>query len=160
MNHFTINQQEGFARRGQLTLKHGIVQTPTFMPVGTYGVVKTQSPKDLKALDVQILLGNTYHLYLRPGLELLEKFGGLHNFIRWDKPILTDSGGFQVFSLAKLMKMDDTGVKFRSHLNGDEIHLTPELSAKIQQVIGSDIAMVLDECVSLPNSEAKIEAAV
>lgn len=153
---FRVLKNSGWARRGELTLKHGVVQTPTFMPVGTYGAVKTISTPELEAIGSQIILGNTYHLYLRPGLELLEKFRGLHNFMHWQRPILTDSGGFQIFSLAKLMKIDDNGARFRSHLNGDEIYLTPELSHQIQQTIGSDIAMVLDECVSLPNEKARI----
>lgn len=147
---FSLIKAEGFARRGRLHLAHGTVETPVFMPVGTYGAVKTMSPKELREVGSQIILGNTYHLYLRPGLEVLKKFGGLHQFMNWDRPILTDSGGFQVFSLGNMKKMTEEGVTFRSHLNGDSIFLTPELSAEIQQVIGSDIAMVLDECVALP----------
>ncbi|MFM8269704.1 MAG: tRNA guanosine(34) transglycosylase Tgt, partial [Pseudomonadota bacterium] len=157
---FEVIKSDGFARYGKLTLSHGIVETPVFMPVGTYGVVKTQTPDELKNLGTQILLGNTYHLYLRPGLELLKQFGGLHSFMNWNGPILTDSGGFQVFSLGSLRKMSEEGVLFRSPLNGDEIFLTPELSAEIQQVIGSDIAMVLDECISLPAKEEDVENAV
>jgi len=157
---FQVLRKEGFARLGQLTLAHGVVETPVFMPVGTYGVVKTQSPQELKQLGTQILLGNTYHLFLRPGLEILEKWGGLHAFMNWQGPILTDSGGFQVFSLGTLRKITDEGARFRSPLNGDEIFLTPELAAKIQQVIGSDIAMVLDECIALPATPAQIESAV
>jgi len=157
---FEILKSDGFARYGKLTLSHGIVETPVFMPVGTYGVVKTQTPDELKNLGTQILLGNTYHLYLRPGLDILKQFGGLHIFMNWNGPILTDSGGFQVFSLGALRKMTEEGVRFRSPLNGDEIFLSPELSAQIQQVIGSDIAMVLDECVSLPAKDADIEKAV
>jgi len=157
---FEVLKSDGFARYGKLTLAHGTVETPVFMPVGTYGVVKTQTPNELKALGTQILLGNTYHLYLRPGLELLKQFGGLHSFMNWDGPILTDSGGFQVFSLGPLRKMTEEGVLFRSPLNGDEIFLTPELSAEIQQVIGSDIAMVLDECISLPAKAQDVENAV
>lgn len=157
---FVVLKSEGFARYGRLTLAHGIVETPVFMPVGTYGVVKTQTPQELKALGTQILLGNTYHLYLRPGLEILRQFGGLHSFMNWSGPILTDSGGFQVFSLGALRKMTEEGVLFRSPLNGDQIFLTPELSAEIQQVIGSDIAMVLDECISLPAKEEDVEKAV
>ncbi len=158
--HFEVLKQDGFARRGRLKLAHGTVETPVFMPVGTYGAVKTQSPKELSELGTQILLGNTYHLYLRPGLEILKEMKGLHSFMNWQKPILTDSGGFQVFSLADLKNMKEEGVRFRSHLNGDEIFLTPELSAEIQQVIGSDIAMVLDELVPLPNEEKVLQAAV
>ncbi len=157
---FEILKTEGFTRRGRLHLKHGTIETPTFMPVGTYGAVKTLAPKELEDIGTQILLGNTYHLYLRPGLEVLEKVGGLHKFMNWKHPILTDSGGFQVFSLGAMKKITDEGVTFKSHLNGDLISLTPEISARIQQVIGSDIAMVLDECVALPNTPEVIERAV
>jgi len=157
---FEILASEGFARLGKLQTPHGEIETPVFMPVGTYGAVKTQSPSELKALGTQILLGNTYHLYLRPGLEILKQFGGLHQFMNWQGPILTDSGGFQVFSLGTLRTITDEGALFRSPLNGDRIFLTPELSAQIQQVIGSDIAMVLDECISLPASDSDIERAV
>ncbi len=160
MTPFRTLKQEGQARRGRLTLAHGVVETPVFMPVGTYGAVKTATPEELVAAGSQIILGNTYHLYLRPGLEVLEKFGGLHRWMHWDLPLLTDSGGFQVFSLSQSRKITDEGAEFRSHLNGDKIFLTPELSAKIQQAIGSDIAMVLDECVALPNKTSVIEAAV
>lgn len=159
-SHFEVLNTSGFARRGRLTLHHGVVETPVFMPVGTVGAVKTMSPPELKEVGSQIILGNTYHLYLRPGLELLKTFGGLHRFMNWDKPILTDSGGFQVFSLGKLKKLTDEGVKFQSHLNGDTIFLTPELSAQIQQTIGSDIAMLFDECVALPNTEQVLREAV
>lgn len=157
---FEVLKTNGFARYGKLHLSHGIVETPVFMPVGTYGVVKTQSPEELKALGTQILLGNTYHLYLRPGLEILKTFKGLHSFMGWDSPILTDSGGFQVFSLGPLRKLTEEGVTFRSPLNGDLIFLSPEISAQIQQVIGSDIAMILDECPPLPSPEPEIEKAV
>ncbi len=143
-----------------MTLHHGVVETPVFMPVGTVGAVKTMSPPELKNIGSQIILGNTYHLYLRPGLETLKLFQGLHSFMNWDKPILTDSGGFQVFSLGKLKKLSDEGVKFQSHLNGDTLFLTPELSAQIQQTIGSDIAMLFDECVALPNTETVLREAV
>ena len=159
-SHFQVLQTSGFARRGRLTLHHGVVETPVFMPVGTVGAVKTMSPPELKEVGSQIILGNTYNLYLRPGLEILKTFGGLHRFMNWDKPILTDSGGFQVFSLGKLKKLTDEGVKFQSHLNGDTIFLTPELSAQIQQTIGSDIAMLFDECVALPNTEEALREAV
>lgn len=157
---FKILASEGWARRGELTLSHGVVQTPTFMPVGTYGAVKTLSPRDLKDVGTTILLGNTYHLFIRPGLEVLKSFGGLHNFMQWPGPILTDSGGFQIFSLGALKKVDDNGVRFQSHLNGDTHFLTPELSAEIQQVIHSDIAMVLDELVALPNTPEVLRGAV
>ncbi len=148
------------ARLGRVHLAHGIVETPVFMPVGTYGAVKTLSPRDLNDVGTQILLGNTFHLYFRPGPERLRHFGGLHRFMSWDKPILTDSGGFQVFSLDGFKKISDEGVRFRSPLNGDEVFLTPELAAEIQQAIGSDIAMVLDECVALPNRPETIRAAM
>lgn len=160
MPSFVVLKESGGARRGRLTLTHGTVETPVFMPVGTYGAVKTLTPEEVAGAGSQIILGNTYHLYLRPGLEILESFGGLHRFMGWDKPILTDSGGFQVFSLAQSRKINDEGVEFRSHLNGDRVFLTPELSAQIQQTIGSDIAMVLDECVALPSPENVIQAAV
>jgi len=160
MNAFEVLKKEGSARAAKLSLAHGVVETPAFMPVGTNGVVKTLSSEDLRSVGSQIVLGNTYHLYLRPGTELLERFGGLHSFMRWNGPILTDSGGFQVFSLAKIRTVTDEGISFQSHLNGDSLFLTPELSAQIQQIIGSDIAMVLDECVSLPNCPQVIAQAV
>ncbi len=157
---FVVHRSEGFARTGSLTLHRGIVETPVFMPVGTCAAVKTLGAEELAPLGSQIILGNTYHLYLRPGLEVLSRFGGLHNFMGWSGPILTDSGGFQVFSLAKLKKISDEGAHFQSHLNGDSLFLSPELSAQIQQTIGSDIAMVLDECVALPNTVEKLKEAV
>lgn len=157
---FSLLRTEGFARRGRLHLTHGTVETPVFMPVGTYGAVKAMAPAELKAAGSQIILGNTYHLSLRPTTEVLDRFGGLHRFMGWDRPILTDSGGFQVFSLGNMKKLTDHGVTFRSHLNGDLIELTPERSAAIQQSIGSDIAMVLDECPPLPSPRAALVAAV
>ncbi len=160
MQTFEILKTSGYARRGRLTLAHGVVETPTFMPVGTLAAVKTVAPWELREMGAQIILGNTYHLYLRPGLEVMKHFGGLHKFMNWDKPILTDSGGFQVFSLDARRKVTDEGVVFRSHLNGDRIELTPEISAQIQQVIGSDIAMLFDECVALPSPMEAIERAV
>ena len=138
------------ARAGLLQTAHGQVETPIFMPVGTQGTVKTLSPRDLKENNVQILLGNTYHLYLRPGDELIAGFGGLHKFMGWDRPILTDSGGFQVFSLSELRKLEDDGVVFQSHLDGSRHKFTPEKVLRIQQNIGSDIMMVLDECTPFP----------
>ncbi len=157
---FQVLEQQGHARRGRLTLAHGVVETPVFMPVGTYGAVKSLSPQEVKAVGSQIILGNTYHLYLRPGLEVLKQFGGLHAWMNWDRPLLTDSGGFQVFSLAEGRQMSEEGVTFRSHLDGAKVHLTPELSAEIQRTIGSDIAMVLDECVALPASETALKSAL
>jgi queuine tRNA-ribosyltransferase len=162
--YFKINQTppvaNQLARRGTLTLPHGVVDTPAFMPVGTYGAVKTLAPDEIKKTNSQIILGNTYHLNLRPGLEILQKFGGLHNFMKWSGPILTDSGGFQIFSLGKLKQVTPEGIHFQSHLNGDKIFLTPELSAQIQKVINSDIAMVLDELVALPNTPEVLHQAV
>ena len=157
---FTVLKTEGHARRARLELAHGTVQTPVFMPVGTYGAVKTLSPDEIQGAGSQILLGNTYHLNLRPGVEVLSQFGGLHRFMGWNGPILTDSGGFQVFSLDSLKKITEEGVSFRSPLEGDLIHLTPESCALIQQTIGSDIAMVLDECLALPASRDALAAAV
>ncbi|MDA7525554.1 tRNA guanosine(34) transglycosylase Tgt [Verrucomicrobiales bacterium] len=142
---------ESKARRGRLTTAHGEIETPAFMPVGTQGTVKAISPDELtEELDAQIILGNTYHLHLRPGLEVIREFGGLHPFMRWDRPILTDSGGYQVFSLAKLRKITREGVKFQNHLNGATMMLTPELSMEIQATLGSDIAMYFDECPPYP----------
>jgi queuine tRNA-ribosyltransferase len=134
------------ARRGQLKLNHGIVETPIFMPVGTYGSVKAMSPLELKEIDAQIVLGNTFHLWLRPGTDVLDKFGGLHKFMGWDKPILTDSGGFQVFSLGEMRKITEEGVKFSSPINGDKLFLSPEISMQIQRSLNSDIVMQFDEC--------------
>ena len=151
---FELLKTQGRARRGRLTLKHGVVETPIFMPVGTVGSVKTLTPLDLKDVNAQIILGNTYHLFLRPGMEVMEHFGGLHNFIKWDRPILTDSGGFQIFSLGKLNKLVEDGAHFSSHLDGTKFVLTPELAVKIQETIGSDIHMVLDECTGFPCDEA------
>lgn len=157
---FEVLSQVGLARRGRLTLNRGVVETPVFMPVGTLGTVKSLTPEEILSSGSQIILGNTYHLYLRPGLEVLEAFKGLNSFMGWKGPILTDSGGFQVFSLGKLKTVTDEGVVFQSHLNGDTIHLTPELSHEIQRVIGSDIAMVLDECLPLPSTEQALRGAV
>ncbi len=133
-----------------MTLAHGVVQTPIFMPVGTYGTVKGMTPAALEALPAQIILGNTFHLWLRPGLDVIGSFGGLHAFMGWDKPMLTDSGGFQVFSLGALRKISEEGVMFRSPVNGDKLFLTPEESMRIQHVLNSDIAMIFDECTPYP----------
>ncbi|HWL50815.1 MAG TPA: tRNA guanosine(34) transglycosylase Tgt [Chthoniobacteraceae bacterium] len=138
------------ARRGRLTTPHGTVETPMFMPVGTQGSVKAVSPRELKELGAPIILGNTYHLFIRPGLEVMEHFGGLHPFMGWDRSILTDSGGFQVFSLAKLRKITKEGVHFRSHLNGAPCFIGPETAMEIQATLGSDIAMAFDECPPYP----------
>jgi queuine tRNA-ribosyltransferase len=134
------------ARRGRLTLNHGVVETPVFMPVGTYGTVKGVMPRSLKEMGAQIILGNTFHLWMRPGLDVLRQFGGLHRFEAWDKPILTDSGGFQVWSLGDMRKISEEGVRFASPVNGDKLFLTPEISMQIQAVLNSDIVMQFDEC--------------
>ena len=134
------------ARLGRLDLPHGSVQTPIFMPVGTYGTVKAMTPRDLEEAKAQIILGNTFHLWLRPGLDVIAKHGGLHRFMAWDKPILTDSGGFQVFSLGALRKISEEGVTFASPINGDKLFMSPEVSMEIQAVLNSDIAMQFDEC--------------
>jgi queuine tRNA-ribosyltransferase len=135
-----------FARRGTLTLNHGVVQTPIFMPVGTYGTVKGVMPQSLHEMGAQIILGNTFHLWMRPGLDVMQQFGGLHRFESWSKPILTDSGGFQVWSLGEMRKISEEGVKFASPVNGDKLFLTPEISMQIQTVLNSDIVMQFDEC--------------
>ena len=147
---FDLYKTSGKARRGQLTLAHGTVQTPAFMPVGTYGTVKAMSPVELRDIGANIVLGNTFHLWLRPGLEVIEAHGGLHGFMGWDGPILTDSGGFQVFSLGALRKITEEGVKFQSPVNGDKLFLTPEESMRIQRVLNSDIVMIFDECTPYP----------
>ncbi len=150
---FILHNTSGAARRGQLTLAHGTVQTPAFMPVGTYGTVKAMSPAELRDIDAHIVLGNTFHLWLRPGLEVIAAHGGLHRFMGWDGPILTDSGGFQVFSLGALRKITEEGVKFQSPVNGDKLFLTPEESMRIQRVLDSDIVMIFDECTPHPATE-------
>jgi queuine tRNA-ribosyltransferase len=150
---FEVKNTDRLARRGILRLAHGTVDTPAFMPVGTYGTVKAMSPQELAASGAQIVLGNTFHLWLRPGLDVVEKHGGLHRFMGWNAPILTDSGGFQVFSLGALRKISENGVEFASPINGDRLLLTPEESMRIQQVLNSDIAMVFDECTPHPATE-------
>ena len=148
------------ARAGELTTPHGIIHTPVFMPVGTLATVKAMSPLELKEINSQIILGNTYHLYLRPGSEILEKAGGLHKFMNWDRPILTDSGGFQVFSLARLQKITDDEVLCRSHIDGSQLSMSPEWSMKTQGILGSDIAMCFDQCCEFPTTHEKAEEAV
>jgi len=150
---FQVLRTDGAARRGVLELAHGSVDTPAFMPVGTYGTVKAMSPQELDALGAQIVLGNTFHLWLRPGLEVIGKHGGLHRFMGWERPILTDSGGFQVFSLDTLRKISEEGVQFASPINGDRLFLTPEESMRIQQVLNADIAMAFDECTAYPATQ-------
>ena len=138
------------ARRGRLTSAHGVIDTPAFMPVGTQGSVKGVSPRELRELHAQIVLGNTYHLFVRPGLDVIKHFGGLHNFMNWNGPILTDSGGYQIFSLAKLRKITEEGVEFQNHIDGARAFISPEIAMEIQLLLGSDIAMALDECVPYP----------
>lgn len=148
------------ARRGRLTTSHGVIETPQYMPVGTQASVKAVAQRDLDAMGTEIILGNTYHLFLRPGLEVFRKFGGLHQFMNWHKPILTDSGGFQVFSLAKLRHITEEGVEFRSHLDGSKFFLGPKEAMSIQHALGSDIMMAFDECPPWPCEEAKVSDAV
>jgi queuine tRNA-ribosyltransferase len=146
MLRFELLKTEALARRGRLTLNHGTIDTPMFMPVGTYGTVKGVMPASLDAMGAQIILGNTFHLWLRPGLDVIRQFGGLHRFEGWGKPILTDSGGFQVWSLGEMRKISEEGVRFASPVNGDKLFLTPEISMQIQTVLNSDIVMQFDEC--------------
>jgi queuine tRNA-ribosyltransferase len=143
---FDLLKTSGHARRGRLTLNHGVVQTPVFMPVGTYGTVKGVMPRSLVEMGAEIILGNTFHLWMRPGLDVLKKFGGLHGFEGWQRPMLTDSGGFQVWSLGEMRKISEEGVRFASPVNGDKLFLTPEVSVQIQTVLNSDIVMQFDEC--------------
>ncbi|MCL2673102.1 MAG: tRNA-guanine transglycosylase, partial [Alphaproteobacteria bacterium] len=157
---FEITHKSGKARRGQLTTAHGIINTPAFMPVGTCGTVKAMRASDVAATGAEILLGNTYHLMLRPGADLVEAQGGLHKFMGWDKPILTDCGGFQVMSLSKLRKITEDGVTFSSHINGARYHLTPELSVQIQHKLDSNITMAFDECPKLPCEYKDLKASV
>ncbi len=156
---FSLRSSSGQARRGTLRLAHGVVETPAFMPVGTAATVKGLTPRDLRELGAQIILSNTYHLWLRPGLETIVAAGGLHAFMAWDGPILTDSGGFQVFSLESRRVLDDDGVRFRSHLDGSEHQFTPENVVAFQEALGVDVAMTLDVCVKLPASPDEIDAA-
>ena len=144
------SDQHSKARRGRLKTAHGVIDTPAFMPVGTQGSVKGVSPRELRELNAQIILGNTYHLFVRPGLDVIKHFGGLHNFMSWDGPILTDSGGYQIFSLVKLRKITEDGVEFQNHIDGARAFISPEIAMEIQAALGSDIAMVLDECVPYP----------
>ncbi len=149
-----------FARRGRLTLNHGVVETPIFMPVGTYGTVKGVMPSSLHDMNAQIILGNTFHLWLRPGVDVIKQFGGLHAFETWDKPILTDSGGFQVWSLGDMRKISEEGVRFASPVNGDRLFLTPEISMQIQTVLNSDIVMQFDECTPYLSVEKKTKGQI
>lgn len=164
---FTVTHEDAnsHARRASFKLPHGELQTPMFMPVGTYGSVKAMTPRDLKEAQAQIILGNTFHLWLRPGLEVIQEFGGLHQFIGWDQPILTDSGGFQVFSLGALRKITEEGVTFASPVNGDKLFMSPEVSMEIQATLNSDIAMQFDECTpyevnGIPTDEKTVRSSL
>ena len=157
---FTLDAQEGLARAGRLTTAHGVVETPVFMPVGTRATVKAVDPRELEQLGAQIILGNTYHLHFRPGAELIEELGGLHRFMGWERSLLTDSGGFQVFSLADTRKIDADGVTFRSVYDGSPARFTPELAMAVQASLGSDIAMAFDECPPAGAPRADLERAV
>ena len=157
---FDITHRDGGARRGVLTTPHGLIETPVFMPVGTQGTVKAMAPRDLEDIGATIVLGNTYHLHLRPGDGLIARRGGLHRFMGWTRPLLTDSGGYQVFSLASRRRVEEEGVSFRSHLDGSACRLTPESAVDIQMQLGADVAMVLDECPALPASDEVLRASV
>ena len=157
---FALSAQDGTARTGLIRMPRGVIRTPAFMPVGTAGTVKAMYPDQVKALGADVVLGNTYHLMLRPGAERVAELGGLHKFMNWPYPILTDSGGFQVMSLAQLRKLDENGVTFQSHIDGSKHALTPERSMEIQRLLGSDIQMQFDECVKLPCSDAEAERAM
>ncbi len=157
---FTVQAQDGAARCGRLATAHGLVETPAFMPVGTYGTVKAMTPEELEGLGAQIILGNTFHLMLRPGPAIIAAHGGLHRFMHWQHPILTDSGGFQVFSLKSLRRIDEQGVRFRSPVDGAEVQLTPEVSMDVQRALRSDIAMALDDCTEHPATEAEARASM
>lgn len=159
---YTIHQQDthSAARLGTIETAHGVIETPAFMPVGTRASVKTLTQNHLEQLDAQIILGNTYHLMLRPGMDIMEKAGGLHSFMKWNRPILTDSGGFQVFSLASLSKITEEGVKFQSHIDGAKHFLGPDESMFIQKTLGSDIVMVFDQCAPYPCSRVEVEQAM
>jgi queuine tRNA-ribosyltransferase len=157
---FDIIHRDGGARRGVLTTPHGVIETPVFMPVGTQGTVKAMAPRDLEDIGATIVLGNTYHLHLRPGDSLIARRGGLHRFMGWTRPLLTDSGGYQVFSLASRRRVEEEGVSFRSHLDGSACRLTPDSAVDIQMQLGADVAMVLDECPALPASDEVLRASV
>ena len=157
---FSVHSSDGAARVGRLVTAHGVVETPAFMPVGTYGTVKAMTPEELEGLGAQIILGNTFHLMLRPGPQIIAAHGGLHRFMHWQHPILTDSGGFQVFSLKSLRRISEEGVRFRSPVDGREVRLTPEDSMEVQLALRSDIAMALDDCTEYPASEAEARASM
>ena len=157
---FALLKASGAARRGRLTFARGVVETPAFMPVGTYGTVKAVTPEEVRASGAQILLGNTFHLMLRPGEPLVRELGGLHGFMNWSGPILTDSGGFQVWSLKELRKLTEEGVHFASPVNGDKVFLSPERSIEVQHALGADIIMQFDECTPHPATEAQARASM
>ncbi len=157
---FELDNTDGKARRGRLRFPRGVVETPAFMPVGTYGTVKSMTPKDIKAIGAHIILGNTFHLMLRPGTEVIEAHGDLHDFMQWDGPILTDSGGFQVFSLGKLRKITEKGVTFQSPIDGSKVFVGPEESIDVQRKLGSDIVMIFDECTPYPATEVEAKASM
>ena len=157
---FEVTHRDGAARRGRLTTAHGVVDTPVFMPVGTQGSVKAMTVRDLEDVGASIILGNTYHLYLRPGDDLIARRGGLHKFTGWDRPILTDSGGYQVFSLAARRSVTEDGVEFQSHLDGAREFLSPESAVYIQANLGSDVSMVLDECLPHPSPHDAVRASI
>ena len=157
---FELLAQDNGARRGRITLARGIVETPVFMPVGTYGTVKGMTPEELALLGSEIILGNTFHLMLRPGIEVIEQHGGLHGFMHWEKPLLTDSGGFQVFSLAEGRKITPEGVHFRSPVDGSKVFLSPEESIRVQHSLNSDIIMVFDDCTQYPASPKQAGASM
>src|SRR5664280_1070248 len=157
---FRLLATDGAARRGEIVTPHGVVQTPAFMPVGTQGTVKGLMPDAVRATGAEIVLGNTYHLMLRPGAERIAALGGLHQFMNWPLPILTDSGGFQVMSLSALRRLEEHGVTFRSHLDGAMVELSPERAIEIQALLGADIAMQLDECIGLPATREEIGRAM
>src|SRR5256884_6236000 len=150
MFELVAQDRESKARRGRIATAHGVLDTPAFMPIGTQGAVKGVSPQELRELHAQIILGNAYHLFVRPGLDVIKHFGGLHKFMNWNGPILTDSGGYQIFSLAKLRKITEDGVEFQNHIDGTRAFISPEIAMEIQAALGGDIAMVLDECPPWP----------
>ena len=157
LGEFHISAQSGEARRGTLMTSHGAIETPVFMAVGTKATVKAMTPEELLEMGTQVVLGNTYHLHLRPGEKIIQRLGGLHKFMHWSKPILTDSGGFQVFSLSRLRTLTEEGVEFRSHIDGSKHFLSPESSMQIQMDLGADIIMAFDECLKYPATDEEIK---
>ena len=157
---FELIKSDGLARRGQITFERGTIQTPAFMPVGTYGTVKAMTPEEVEGIGAEIILGNTFHLMMRPGTEIIKAHGDLHDFMHWHKPILTDSGGFQVFSLGEMRKITEEGVHFRSPINGSKVFIGPEESMQVQRDLGSDIVMIFDECTPYPATEKEAEASM